>query len=122
MKVLLRMLYLEWQLRTEEFSHALGVEIGSADLDPEGVLELDTLLSLYLGHVAVAPSSPIVRLVRFALQEHLLCDSTRFRNPHTTFPEGCLTRLNFGYIRDVFQSFAPPPNNSASIICLFIPG
>jgi hypothetical protein len=71
LKVLMWVLYSERPLRAEELCHALGVEIGSADLDPENVPALRTLLSSCLGLVTVEASSSTVRLVHFTLQEHL---------------------------------------------------
>ena len=50
-------LYLEQPLRVQELCHALGVEIGSADLDPENVPTLRTLLASFLGLV-VAEAPP----------------------------------------------------------------
>jgi len=67
MKVLMWVLYSERPLLTQELCHALGVEIGSADLDPENVPALRTLLSSCLGLVTVESSSSIVRLVHSTL-------------------------------------------------------
>jgi hypothetical protein len=46
-------LYSERPLRGEELCHALGVEIGSGDLDPENVPALRTVLASCLGLVTV---------------------------------------------------------------------
>jgi len=108
MKVLLQVLYLERRLRTEELGHALEVEIGSPDLDPESVPGLNTLSPSHLSLVTVASSPSTVQLGRFTLQEHLLCGSTRFRNPHSTIAEGCLRYFNFGYFR-LFLILCPTP-------------
>jgi len=94
-------LYSERPLRAQELCHALGVEIGSSDLDQENVPALRTLLSSCLGLVTVEASSSTVRLVHFTLQEHLSRDPTLFQSPHSTISEVCLTYLNFGCIRDL---------------------
>ena len=51
MKVLLPVLYPERRLRAEELGHALEVEIGSPDLDPDSVPGLNMLPPSYLGCV-----------------------------------------------------------------------
>ena len=56
LKVLMWVLYSERPLRTDELRHALGVEIGSADLDPENVPALRTLVASCLGLVTVEAS------------------------------------------------------------------
>ena len=71
MKVLMWVLYSQRPLRAEELCGALGVEIGSTDLDLENIRPLRTLLASCLGLVTVEASSSTVRLVQFTLQEHL---------------------------------------------------
>jgi len=95
LKVLMWVLYSERPLRGEELCHALGVEIGSADLDPENVPALRTLVASCLGLVTVEESSSTVRLVHFTLKEHLSSDPTLFHNPHSAMAEVYLTYLNF---------------------------
>ena len=109
MNVLMWVLYSERPLRSEELCHALGVEIGSSDLDQENVLALRTLLSSCLGLVTVEASSSTVRLVHFTLQEHLSRDPTLFQSPHSTIAEVCLTYLNFGCIRDLSPTLYSAP-------------
>ena len=101
LKVLMWVLYSERPLRADELCHALGVEIGSADLDPENVPALRTLVASSLGLVTVEASSSTVRLVHFTLQEHLLSDPTLFHNPHSTIAEVCLTYLLFKRVHDL---------------------
>ena len=57
LKVLMWVFYSQRPLRGEELCHALGVEIGSADLDPENVPALRTLVASCLGLVTVEQSS-----------------------------------------------------------------
>jgi len=94
-------LYSERPLQAEELSDAFGVEIGSADHDPENVPALRTLLASCLGLITIEASSSTVRLVHFTLQEYLLSDPTLFHSPHSAIAEVCLTYLNFGFVRDL---------------------
>ena len=102
LKALMWILNSQRPLRVEELCHALAVEIGSVDLDPEKVPQLQTVLSSCLGLVKVETTSRTVRLVHFTLHEHLMSDHTlfnNFHNPHSAIAEVCLTYLNFGYVR-----------------------
>jgi len=92
-------LYSERPLRGVELCNALGVEIGSADVDPENVPSLRTLVASCVGLVTVEESSSTVSLVHFTLQEYLSSDPTLFDNPHSAIPGVCLTYLNFGSVR-----------------------
>jgi len=94
------MLYSGRPLRTEELCHALAVEIGSTDLDPNNVPKLRTLIQSCLGLVVIEESSSTLRLVHFTLHEHLLRDPTLFHSPHSSIAEVCLTYLNFTCLRD----------------------
>ena len=109
-KVLMWVLYSERPLRAEELCQALGVEIGSADLDPTNVPPLRTLLASCLGLVTIEASSSIVRLVHFTLQEHLLTNLTLFHSPQATIAEVCLTYLNFGSVRDISPTLPSAPS------------
>jgi len=109
MKVLMWVMYSERPLLAQELCHALGVEIGSADLDPENVPALRILVASCLGLVTVEASSSIVRLVHFTLREHLSHDPTLFHNPHSTIAEVCLTYLNFACVKDLSPTHYSPP-------------
>ena len=110
LNVLMWVSYSERPLRVEELCHAVGVEIGSVDLDPENVPALRTLLMSCLGLITVEASSLTVRLVRVTLKEHLLSDPTLFHRPHSTLAEVCLTYLNFGCIRDLRPTVDSAPS------------
>src|SRR5205807_676402 len=112
LKVLMWVSYSERPLRAEELCLALGVELGSADLDPENVPALRTLLASSLGLVTVEASSSTVRLVHFTLQEHLSSDPTLFQSPHSAIAEVCLTYLNFGYVRDLPPALLVAPSKT----------
>ena len=110
LKVLMWVLYSERPLRAEELCHALGVEIGSADLDQENVPALRILVASCLGLVTVEQSSSTVRLVHFTLREHLLHDPTLFHSPHSAIAEVCLTYLNFRFVRDLSPTLDSAPS------------
>src|SRR5205807_2524010 len=112
LKVLMWVMYSQRPLRAKELCHALGVEIGSADLDPENVPALRTLLASSLGLVTVEASSSTVRLVHFTLQEHLSSDTTLFHNPHSAIAEVCLTYLNFGCVWDLSPTLHVAPSRT----------
>jgi len=110
LKVLMWVSYSQRPLRSKELCHALGVEIGSTELDLENVPALKTLLSSCLGLVTVEGSSSTIRLVHFTLQEHLLSNPTLFHNPHTTIAEVCLTYLNSGSVRGLLPTLHSAPS------------
>src|SRR5207302_3907267 len=112
LKVLMWVLYSERPLRAEELCHALGVEVGSTDLDAENVPALRTLLASSLGLVTVEASSSTVRLVHFTLRDHLSTDPTLFQSPHSTIAEVCLTYLNFGYVRGLSPTLRSAPSTT----------
>jgi len=110
LKALMWVLHSERPLQAEELRHALGVEIGSVDLDLDNVPTLRTILASSLGLVVVEASSSTVRLVHFTLQEHLLGDPTLFNSSHSAIAEVCLTYLNFRCVRALSPTLlsAPP--------------
>ena len=111
-KVLMWVLYSQRPLRAEELCHALGVEIGSGELDPNNVPALRTLLASCLGLVTIEASSSRIRLVHFTLQEYLLSDLTLFYGSHSTIAEVCLTYLNFGCIRNISPTVDSAPSTT----------
>ena len=110
LKVLMWVLYSERPLRVEELCHALGVEIGSQDLDPKNIPVMRTLQSACLGLVTVEASPSTFRLVHFTLREHLLSNQTLFPSPHSTIAEVCLTYLNFGCVQLLSPTLDPAPS------------
>ena len=110
LKVLMWVLYSERPLRAEELCHALGVDTESADLDPNNVPALRTLLASCLGLAAVEASSSTVRMAHFTLQEHLLGSPTLFHGPHSTIAEVCLKYLTFRSVRDLSPTLNSAPS------------
>ena len=101
MEVLMWLSHSERPLNTDELCDALGVEIGSTDLNSQNIPMIETLLGCSLGLVIVEASSFTVRLVHYTLQEYLCNNSDLFHNPHSMIAEVCLTYLNFESIRDL---------------------
>jgi len=112
LKVLMWVVYSERPLRAQELCDALGVEIGSADLDPENVPALRTLLASCLGLVTVEASSLTVQLVHSTLQKYLLRDPILFHSPHSAIAEVCLTYLNFRCVRDPSLTLRSAPTTT----------
>ena len=89
----------ERPLHTSELCDALGVKIGSADLDLENVPGIGTILGCSLG--LITESSSTVQLVHFTLGEYLSNNPSLFRSPHSMIAEVCLTYLNFRCVRQL---------------------
>ena len=100
----------ERPLEASELCHALGVKIGSTDLDLENIPTIRTLLGCSLGLITVEASSSVVRLVHFTLQEYLSNNPSLFQSPHLMIAEVCLTYLNFQCVRKLSPTlrFDPP--------------
>ena len=99
----------ERPIRAEELCHALGVKMGSADLDPEDVPSIRTLLASCLGLLTVEECSSTVQLVHFTLREYLTSDPTMLHSSHSTIAEVCLTYLNFESVRDLAPTLDSAP-------------
>jgi len=84
----------ERPLEADELRHALGVEIGSTDFDPDNVPSIRTVLSCCQGLVVVDKEGSTVRLVHFTLREYLSGRPDLFQRPHSVIAETCLTYLN----------------------------
>ena len=105
----------ERPLHNSELCHALGVKIGSTDLDHENVPDIRTTLRCSLGLITIEASSSTVRLVHFTLQEYLSNNPSLFQSPHSMIAEVCLTYLNFRYIREL-SSTPHPASSTASLV------
>ena len=95
MEMLMWLSHSERALNTNELCHALGVEIGSTDLNSQNIPAIETLLGCSLGLVTVEASSYTVRLVHYTLQEYLSDNAELFPSPHAMIAEVCLTYVNF---------------------------
>ena len=91
----------ERPLKADELCYAMGVEIGSADLNSQNIPTIETLLGCSLGLVTVEASSYTVRLVHYTLQEYLSNNTDLFPSSHSIIAEVCLTYLNSQFVRDI---------------------
>jgi len=81
-------------LKANELCHALGVRIGSADLDDDNVPSIGTLLACCRGLVAVDKEASTVRLIHFTVQEYIRAHTELFSSAHSMIAETCLSHLN----------------------------
>ena len=98
MEVLMWVSHAERPLQIDELSHALAVEIGATELDPENVPPQDTVLGSCLGLAVVDKETSTVRLIHYTLQEYLSRPGV-LPNAHITLGEMCLTYLNYDEVR-----------------------
>jgi len=98
MEVLMWVSYSERPLRVDELCHALAVEMGSTDLDPENTRPQDTVLASCLGLAVVDKETSTVRLIHYTLQEYL-SRSSIFPDAHKTPGQTCLTYLNYRQVK-----------------------
>jgi len=94
MAALMWITHAERPLKVNELCHALGVEIGAADLDSDNVPAIGTLLACCQGLVAVDKEASTVRLIHYTLQEYLRGHPDLFCRSHATMAETCLSYLN----------------------------
>jgi len=98
----------ERPLKIDELCHALGVEIGSADLDGDNVPSIRTLLTCCQGLASVDKETSTVRLIHFTLHEYLCAHPELFSGAHSTIAETCLSYLNSCQVKALPTS--PPPD------------
>jgi len=84
----------ERPLKIDELCQALGVEIGSSDLDSDDVPSIGTLLACCQGLVTVDKMASTGRLIHFTLQEYLRAHPELFGRAHSAMAEACLSYLN----------------------------
>ena len=94
MAALMWISHAERPLQADELCHALAVELGSADFNPDNVPSVSTLVACCQGLIAVDKEASTVRLVHFTLQEYLSGHPDIFSRPHSAMAEICLTYLN----------------------------
>ncbi|PUU84196.1 hypothetical protein B9Z19DRAFT_1037785 [Tuber borchii] len=102
----------ERPLYFDELSHALAVEIGSRDLNPERIPSLETLLSICSGLIAIDRQTSAVRLIHPTLWEYLHARPELFGPAHSIMAETCLTYLNFRAIKDISPTLSAPPHST----------
>ena len=102
----------ERPLKTSELCHALGVEIGSPDINADNIPSIVTLLACCQGLATVDKEASTVRLIHFTLQEYLRCHPEIFGTAHSTIAETCLSYLNSQKIKDLSTSPSPNPQDT----------
>ena len=98
----------ERPLKASELCHALGVEIGSPDLNADNIPSIVTLLACCQGLITVDKEASTVRLIHYTLQEFLRCHPEIFGKAHSTIAETCLSFLNSQKIKAL--STRPSPD------------
>jgi len=105
-EVLMWVSHAERPLKIEELRHALAVEMGATDLDPENIRSQDTVLGSCLGLVIVDQETFIVRLIHYTLQEYLSRPGV-LPDAHRVLAQSCLAYLNYDQVRGL-QADIPP--------------
>jgi len=98
MEVLMWVSHAERPLGIDELRHALAVEMGSTDLDPDNIPPQDTVLGSCLGLAVVDAETSTVRLIHYTLQEYL-CLPSILPDAHKTLGQTCLTYLNYKQVK-----------------------
>jgi len=101
----------ERPLQVDELCHALAVEIGATEFDPENVPSIGTLLDCCQGLITVDAEVSTVRLIHYTVQEYLCGHPDLFIKPHSTLAETCLTYLNSQQIKDLTPHSLPSPQS-----------
>ncbi|KAJ7203241.1 ankyrin repeat-containing domain protein, partial [Mycena pura] len=83
-------------LLRSELLEALAVEPGSAELDPENLLDTDSILSVCAGLVVIHAEDDTIRLVHYTMQNYLEQRQTKeFPHASTNITMTCMTYLSF---------------------------
>jgi len=99
--------YSERPLQVDELCHALAVEVGEADFDPENVPSIGTLLDCCQGLITVDAEASTVRLIHYTVQEYLCSHPDLFSKPHSILAETCLTYLNSQQVTNLTSHSSP---------------
>ena len=91
----------ERPLQVDELCHAVAVEIGETDFDPENVPLIGTLLDCCQGLITIDAEASTVRLIHYTVQEYLCSHPGLFNTPHSILAETCLTYLNSHQVKDL---------------------
>ena len=97
-EVLMWISHAERPLTIDELGHALAVEAGTTDLNPENVCPQDIVLRSCLGLAAVDSGASTVRLIHYTLQEYLRLPDV-LPAAHQTLARTCLEYLNHDHIK-----------------------
>jgi Ankyrin repeats (3 copies)/Ankyrin repeats (many copies) len=87
-------------LKSQELCHALAVELGEEELDPENIDDVGDIVSFCAGLVTVDEESNIIRLVHYTTQEYFeRIRETWIPNAQQEITSACLTYLSFSTFR-----------------------
>ncbi|KAJ7144579.1 ankyrin repeat-containing domain protein [Mycena epipterygia] len=90
-------------LHSSELREALAIEPGAKELDPETLLDMDTILSVCTGLVVLNEGDDIIRLIHYTTQNYFELAHVQARLfPHaqTTITTTCITYLSFPVLLD----------------------
>ena len=96
----------ERPLRVDELCHALAVEIGATDFDPENVPSIGTLLDCCQGLIMVEPEASTVRLIHYTVKKYL-CSK-----PHSLLAQTCLTYLSSQQVKCLTRHSLSPSEST----------
>ena len=97
----------ERPLNSDELCHALGVEIGSPNLNSDNVPSIGTLLVCCQGLVVEDKEASTIRLIHFTLQEYLRAHPRLFGTTESTIVETCLIYLNSRQVKALSTNLIP---------------
>ena len=100
----------ERPLQVDELCHALAVDIGAPDFDPDNIPSIGTLLHCCQGLITIDKEASTVRLIHYTVQEYLCNHPGLFRKPHSILAETCLTYLNSQQVKNL-ESHSPPDHH-----------
>jgi hypothetical protein len=90
-------------LTTSELQHALAVEVGEFALDEENLPQIEDIVSVCAGFVAVDKESNIIRLVQYTTQEYFKrTQKDWFPDAETNITRICVTYLSFSIFESGF--------------------
>jgi hypothetical protein len=102
-------------LTTVELQRALGVEVGTSELDEDNFPQIEDMVSVCCGLVTVDKESDIIRLVHYTTQEYFERTQKQwFPNADDDIAVTCVTYLSFHTFENgVFpEGTLPAPENS----------
>ena len=85
----------------------MAIQIGSNDLNSDGIPGISTLLSYCQGLAIIEKGTSTVRLIHYTLREYLCTLPDLFDRAHSIIAAACLTYLNFRWAKDISAGSSP---------------